>query len=194
MILCNLNVLLAKRQLKISRVYNDTGISRSTLTALASGEPKGIQFDTINTLCKYLKITPSDLFLYSPIDINITLGDVICNHKLGSFYEVLEVNIQGNIFLNFDTPNGAITNELTIDSTMHNGQPHIFLSAIDENNRHYEKILASLDDNFIVSITKNIEFLLWEKINHYVIEEDLDIETLELNCKVEFKPYLYNAF
>lgn len=194
MILCNLNVLLAKRQLKISRVYNDTGISRSTLTALASGEPKGIQFDTINTLCKYLKITPSDLFLYSPIDINITLGDVICHHSLNSFYDVQEVKLQGSIFLNFDTPNGAITNELKIDSTIHNGQYYIFLSAIDENNRNYEKILESLDDNFIVSISKNIKYLLSKELNHYIVENNLSFNILNLDYNVEFKPYLYNAF
>lgn len=194
MILCNLNVLLAKRQLKISRVYNDTGISRSTLTALASGEPKGIQFDTINTLCKYLKITPSDLFLYSPIDINITLGDVICHHSLNSFYDVQEVKLQGSIFLNFDTPNGAITNELKIDSTIHNGQYYIFLSAIDENNRNYEKILESLDDNFIVSISKNIKYLLSKELNQYIVENNLSFNVLNIDYNVEFKPYLYNAF
>jgi hypothetical protein len=194
MILCNLNVLLAKRQLKISRVYNDTGISRSTLTALASGEPKGIQFDTINTLCKYLKITPSDLFLYSPIDINVTLGEIICHHSLNDFYEVQDIIVQGSVFLNFDTPNGAITNELKIDSTIHNGQYYIFLSAIDETNRNYEKILESLDDNFIVSISQNIKHLICQELSHYIVENNISFNNPNFDYNVEFKPYLYNAF
>ena len=76
MIKSNLNVKLAENNLKISKVYNDTGISRSTLTTLATGDPKGIQLDTIDTLCRYLNITPGELFIYAPIDISITITDI----------------------------------------------------------------------------------------------------------------------
>lgn len=41
MILTNLKVLLAERNLSISKVSNDTGISRTTLTALSSNNCKG---------------------------------------------------------------------------------------------------------------------------------------------------------
>lgn len=51
MIKCNLAVLLAERGLKLTTVSNDTGISRTTLTALANNKNSGIQFDTLNTLC-----------------------------------------------------------------------------------------------------------------------------------------------
>ena len=63
MIKSNLNVKLAENNLKISKVYNDTGISRSTLTTLATGDPKGIQLDTIDTLCRYLNITQKHVYL-----------------------------------------------------------------------------------------------------------------------------------
>lgn len=76
MIKSNLNVKLAENNLKISKVYNDTGISRSTLATLATGDPKGIQLDTIDTLCRYLNITPGELFIYAPIDISITITDI----------------------------------------------------------------------------------------------------------------------
>jgi len=62
MIKCNLKILLAKRNLKITKVSNDTGISRTTLTSLASNYAKGIHFDTLENLCNYLKISPNDLF------------------------------------------------------------------------------------------------------------------------------------
>ena len=76
MIKSNLNVKLAENNLKISKVYNDTGISRSTLTTLATGDPKGIQLETINTLCRYLDITPGELFIYAPIDITVSITDI----------------------------------------------------------------------------------------------------------------------
>ena len=72
MIRSNLAVLLAERNVKITRVSEVTGISRTTLTALNNNYGRGIQFDTINTLCNYLKITPSELISYIPIDIEIT--------------------------------------------------------------------------------------------------------------------------
>lgn len=74
MLKSNLKVLLAERNISITQVSNDTGISRTTLTSLMS-VAKGIQFETMNTLCNYLKITPSDLFIYVPYDIEIELKD-----------------------------------------------------------------------------------------------------------------------
>ena len=69
MIKSNLKVKLAENNIRISKIANDTGISRTTLTALSEGHTKGIQFDTLNKICRYLKIEPADLFVYSPIDI-----------------------------------------------------------------------------------------------------------------------------
>jgi DNA-binding Xre family transcriptional regulator len=71
MIRCNLSLLLAERNLKITKVTNDTGISRTTLTSLASNHAQGIQFGTINTLCNYLFVTPDQFFSYVPFDIII---------------------------------------------------------------------------------------------------------------------------
>ena len=62
MIVCNLAVLLAERGLKITKVSKDTGLSRTTLTALYYNRGQGIQLDTMDTLCNYLKITPNELF------------------------------------------------------------------------------------------------------------------------------------
>lgn len=71
MIRCNLAILMAEQNLKITKVSNDTGISRTTLTALSSNHSQGIQFDTLNTLCRYLKVEPSQLISYVPVDIKI---------------------------------------------------------------------------------------------------------------------------
>lgn len=74
MLKSNLRVLLAERNLKITRVATDTGISRTTLTALSSNSSKMVQFDTINALCLRLKVTPAELFAYSPIDFSATFA------------------------------------------------------------------------------------------------------------------------
>jgi len=71
MLIPNLSVLLAERRLTITRVARDTGLSRTTLTALAGGAAKGVQFDTLNALCQYLKVGPEALFTYLPFDLSV---------------------------------------------------------------------------------------------------------------------------
>ncbi|RHB86142.1 XRE family transcriptional regulator [Streptococcus lutetiensis] len=66
MIKTNFAVLMAERGLKISDVYEDTGISKTTLMALAENTGKGVQFDTVDKLCNYLGIELKDFFVYSP--------------------------------------------------------------------------------------------------------------------------------
>lgn len=72
MIRNNLAVLLAQRQIKISRMALDTGLSRTTLTSLAQNESKRIDNDTLNTILMYLKITPNDFFSFLKFDFIIT--------------------------------------------------------------------------------------------------------------------------
>ena len=72
MLIPNLSVLLAERRLTISRVSQDTGISRTTLTALTGRSARGIQFDTLNRLCQYLRVTPDALFIYLPYDLSLS--------------------------------------------------------------------------------------------------------------------------
>ena len=85
MIISKLKVKLAEKNLKISRVYNDTKISRSTLTALADNQTKGIQYDTLNKLCQYLRLQPEDLFSYTPYDFDINV-DIIKVKNAKDFY------------------------------------------------------------------------------------------------------------
>ncbi len=75
MIESNLAVLLAERTLKISKVSADTGISRTTLTALCNDYTGGIKFETLDVLCKYLNTDPSDFFNYTAYDYEIEVRD-----------------------------------------------------------------------------------------------------------------------
>lgn len=79
--------MLAERKQKMTKVSSNTGISRTTLTALTSNRCRGIQFDTLNTLCNYLDITPSDLLYFYPIDIqqiNIDVSEINLNNHVYS--------------------------------------------------------------------------------------------------------------
>lgn len=71
MIRCNLANILTAKGLKITSVSKATGISRTTLTALASNYSQGIQFDTLETLCRFLQVRPNDLISFLPFCISL---------------------------------------------------------------------------------------------------------------------------
>lgn len=54
MIKCNFAELIGAKKLKISDVVRDTGINRSTLTRLYHETTSRIDFETLETLCRYL--------------------------------------------------------------------------------------------------------------------------------------------
>lgn len=63
--------LLAERGLKISRVATEIpNLSRNTITSTAQNSGKMIQLETVNSLCQYLGISPTDFFEYLPFDVN----------------------------------------------------------------------------------------------------------------------------
>ncbi len=57
----NLRVILAKKKLNISDVVNGTGLSRNTIRALFYETAKGIQFHTLEELCKFLECEVGEL-------------------------------------------------------------------------------------------------------------------------------------
>lgn len=61
---------MAERGLKISDVYEATGISKTTLMAISDNTGKGIQYETMDKLCDFFNITPEQFFIYSPYNFN----------------------------------------------------------------------------------------------------------------------------
>jgi len=64
MIKINLAVLMAEREIKISDLAKQTGISRTTLTSLYYNQAKGVQFDTLDVICDHLMVKPNELILH----------------------------------------------------------------------------------------------------------------------------------
>ncbi|WP_332649691.1 helix-turn-helix domain-containing protein [Lysinibacillus sp. 54212] len=98
MIKCNLAVLLAERNIKISELSKRTGISRTTLTALAQNQSKGIQFDTFDTLCNYLKVRPNDLFIQESLEYDFEVLGIESNTDLNinDYLVTVSAEIQHN--------------------------------------------------------------------------------------------------
>lgn len=56
--------ILGERLLKISKIAEETGISRTTLTNLYYRKCTGITFDTLDKLCRYLGCGIGDILEY----------------------------------------------------------------------------------------------------------------------------------
>lgn len=60
----HLSRLLGENLIKISDISKGTGISRTTLTRLYYRRAKGITFDVLDRLCKYLCCSVGDVIEY----------------------------------------------------------------------------------------------------------------------------------
>ena len=62
MIKCHLSRLMGERKLKIVDVARDTGLNRSTITALYKETATKVDLEAIDLLCNYLDCQISELF------------------------------------------------------------------------------------------------------------------------------------
>ena len=147
MIKSNLAVLLAERNLKVSKVASDTGISRTTLTSLVYNHSQGIQFDTMNKLCLYLRVTPEQLFSFVPFDI-----EVICS---GAEDFIVNINVKDNgKLLKFKLHGMA---NVGISSQLDRLEISVFLDdKNDEINMNLIKYLKMLPPSFLKEIEEKI--------------------------------------
>ncbi len=65
-IIVNLDVMLAKRKVKLNDLADAVGITPQNLSVLKTGKAKAIRFSTLEAICEYLDCQPGDLLEYSP--------------------------------------------------------------------------------------------------------------------------------
>ncbi len=63
-IVVNLDVMLAKRKMKLNELSEAMGISVQNLSILKTGKARAIRFSTLDALCRILECTPGDILEY----------------------------------------------------------------------------------------------------------------------------------
>ena len=66
MIIVNLDVMLARRKMRLGELAEAVGISMQNLSVLKTGKAKAIRFSTLNQLCRVLDCQPADLLAFEP--------------------------------------------------------------------------------------------------------------------------------
>ena len=161
MIFCNLKVLLAQRNISISKMSEDTQISRTTLTALCSNKSSGIQFETLNTICGYLNVLPNEIILFSPYFIDFTID------RRNDIVLIKTKNLVNNKFF-------------ALESVIEKQGDSLYLNVGDDNKlKEFQSILAALPKYYISDLNKRLNKLLIQ--NFYDCDEcslsDFNIET-----------------
>lgn len=113
--------LLSERQLKISRVANEIpNLSRNTITSTAQNSGKMIQLETINSLCKYLGITPGEFFEYIPYDLELSIDDIKMDGQRDDYDQPLTVDEGKMTFTLFIKLLGKSTQQYTYEYNVTN--------------------------------------------------------------------------
>jgi putative transcriptional regulator len=67
-IIVNLDIMLAKRKMKLKELSEEIGITTVNLSILKQGKVKAIRFSTLNAICQALDCQPGDLLEYKKVD------------------------------------------------------------------------------------------------------------------------------
>lgn len=169
MILVKLSEILGRKKLKISKIITDTGVTRPTLTSLYYGNSRGINFDTLNSLCKYLSITPGELLIF--YDLEILNIDVTFDQNIS--IDDLQIDMEGNGFevISCADFSGSVTIERQKEETF-TFSGDLSSAAISEKTAHdyYLSLNIDLPRAKYMTIPDEIQ----EAIENNIIENILD--------------------
>ena len=63
-LIIELDVVLAKRKMKLNDLASAVGITAQNLSVLKSGRAKAIRFSTLEAICECLQCQPGDILTY----------------------------------------------------------------------------------------------------------------------------------
>jgi putative transcriptional regulator len=65
-IVVNLDVMLARRKMRLNTLAERVGITPQNLSVLKTGKAKAIRFDTLEKICEALQCQPGDILEFVP--------------------------------------------------------------------------------------------------------------------------------
>ncbi|MEO0473946.1 MAG: helix-turn-helix transcriptional regulator [Bacteroidota bacterium] len=72
-IIVHLDVMLAKRKVKLKDLAEAVGLSMTSLSLLKTGKVRGIRFNTLAKICQVLECQPGDLLEFVEEEKNFSL-------------------------------------------------------------------------------------------------------------------------
>ena len=66
MIIINIDVMLAKRKMRVTELSQRVGITMANISILKNGKAKAIKLETLNKICQVLECQPGPLLEWRP--------------------------------------------------------------------------------------------------------------------------------
>lgn len=63
-IIVTLDVMLAKRKMRLNELCDHIGLSMTNVSLLKTGAARGIRFNTLNNICEVLDCQPGDILTH----------------------------------------------------------------------------------------------------------------------------------
>lgn len=67
-IIVNVDVMLARRKMRLNELAERVGITAQNLSVLKTGRARAIRFSTLEKLCEVLECQPGDLIAFEPAE------------------------------------------------------------------------------------------------------------------------------
>ncbi len=61
----NLDVMLAKRKMRLKQLAQEIGITEQNLSILKTGKAKAVRFSTLDKICEVLECQPGDILAHT---------------------------------------------------------------------------------------------------------------------------------
>ena len=74
-IIVNVDVMLARRKMRLNELADRVGITAQNLSVLKTGRARAIRFGTLEKLCEVLDCQPGDLFAFENSAVEAAAAD-----------------------------------------------------------------------------------------------------------------------
>lgn len=75
----NLDVMLAKRKMKLNDLSEAVGVSVPNLSILKTGKAKAVRFSTLEAICRVLNCQPGDILEFRDLPTDASNSDDAAN-------------------------------------------------------------------------------------------------------------------
>ena len=83
-IVVNVDVMLARRKMRLNELADRVGITAQNLSVLKTGKAKAIRFSTLEKLCEVLDCQPGDLLAFENSAVDVEAAENSSEERVAS--------------------------------------------------------------------------------------------------------------
>lgn len=179
----NLAVLLAEKQLKITKVSDDTNLSRTTLTALSQNKSLRIDIETLDTLCVYLGVSIAEFFDFYQFKITSNLEMIDIEISYDNFEDSSPTNIKDyflsdcNFYLEINAFGYKnVNSKMIFKGSIFDGASILLTPKTTEKVDTFTNWWNSIPKNLRVIEQEKITYLISKEIANKIVQKVTDVQ------------------